>query len=60
MIRILLTIAIAAVGYDAVVHRGAYTSRVLTSTADAAGCMIDEASCADGRAPERPAQSQTN
>jgi hypothetical protein len=43
MVRILLVIAVVAIGYDAVVHHGAYTRDLWFKAVDVTGRVVDEA-----------------
>ncbi|MDR6873441.1 hypothetical protein J2Y55_004465 [Bosea sp. BE125] len=59
MFRLLLIIAVLAIGYDAVVHQGAYTRSAWTSIVGLADSAVTNAKNMSGAAREEP-RSQTN
>jgi hypothetical protein len=59
MFRLLLIIAVLAIGYDAVVHQGAYTRSAWTSVVGLADSAVTNAKNMSGTAREEP-RSQTN
>ena len=60
MFRILLVIAVIAIGYDAIVHQGAYTRDLWFKAVGATERVVDEAKRVGERAPDEPPRSQTN
>ncbi|AOO83204.1 hypothetical protein [Bosea vaviloviae] len=59
MFRLLLIIAVLAIGYDAVVHQGAYTRSAWTSIVGLADSAVTNAKNMSGTTREEP-RSQTN
>lgn len=60
MFRILLVIAVIAIGYDAIVHQGAYTRDLWYKAVGATERVVDEAKRVGERAPDDPPRSQIN
>jgi len=60
MFRILLVIAVIAIGYDAIVHQGAYTRDLWYKAVGATERVVDEAKRVGQRAPDEPPRSQMN
>lgn len=60
MFRILLVIAVLAIGYDAVVHQGAYTRDLWSKAVGATERVVDEAKRVSERAPDAPPRTQMN
>ena len=60
MFRILLVIAVVAIGYDAVVHQGAYTRDLWSKAVGATERVVDEAKRVSERAPDAPQRTQMN
>ena len=60
MFRILLVIAVIAIGYDAIVHQGAYTRDLWYKAVGATERVVDEAKRVGERKPDEPPRSQTN
>jgi hypothetical protein len=60
MARILLVIAVIAIGYDAVVHQGAYTRDLWYKAVGATERVVDEAKRVGERKPDEPPRSQMN
>lgn len=60
MFRILLVIAVIAIGYDAIVHQGAYTRDLWFKAVGATERVVDEAKRVGERAPDEPPRSQMN
>ena len=58
--RILLVIAVIAIGYDAIVHQGAYTRDLWYKAVGATERVVDEAKRVGQRAPDEPPRSPTN
>ncbi|WNJ92500.1 hypothetical protein [Bosea sp. 685] len=59
MFRLLLIIAVLAIGYDAVVHQGAYTRSAWTSIVGITDSAVTNAKNFSSTAREEP-RSQTN
>ncbi|MDU0339628.1 hypothetical protein [Bosea rubneri] len=60
MFRILLVIAVVAIGYDAVVHRGAYTRDLWYKAVGVTERAVDEAKRVGERPPDEPPRTQMN
>jgi hypothetical protein len=60
MFRILLVIAVIVIGYDAVVHQGAYTRDLWYKTVDVTERVVDEAKHVGEQKPDEPPRSQMN
>lgn len=60
MFRILLVIAVLAIGYDAIVHQGAYTRDLWYKAVGATERVVDEAKRVGERTPDEPPRSQMN
>lgn len=60
MFRIMLVIAVLAIGYDAVVHQGAYTRDLWYKAVGATERVVDEAKRVGERAPDGSPRTQMN
>lgn len=60
MFRILLVIAVIAIGYDTIVHQGAYTRDLWYKAVGTTERVVDQAKRVGERAPDEPPRSQMN
>ena len=60
MFRLLLIIIVLVVGYDAIVHQGAYTRDLWSKAVGATERVVDEAKRVGEPAPDTPPRTQMN